>query len=393
MKILLIISGSVAAYKSLELIRRGREAGHDFTTILTSGGAQFVTAMSAAALSENPCYTDLFSLKDESEMGHIRLSRECDLVMVAPASADLLAKMASGRADDLASSVLLATDKPVVIVPAMNTKMWEHAATRRNLQQLMADGIQMIQPNAGVLACGEQGAGRMADTPEILAFLDTYKPAHLPLIGKTALITAGPTQEAIDPVRYLTNHSSGKQGYAIARALAAAGADVTLVSGPTSLACPAGVERVQVTTAEQMQTACEAALPTDIAVCTAAVADWKIDRSSAQKLKKAEDGTPELRLIENPDILYMIAHHSHRPELVVGFAAETEQLEAYATDKRERKGCDWIVGNDVSHGGVFGADSNRITLFTQGGAEALEPMSKHAIGELLAARIAAYLQT
>ncbi len=386
MKILLIISGSIAAYKSLELIRRGREAGHEFTCILTAGGQQFITPMAAAALSEAPCYTDLFSLKDETEMGHIRLSRECDAVLVAPASADLLAKLAQGRADDLASTVLLATDKPVMIAPAMNPKMWEHPATQRNIGQLMTDGAQLIQPDAGLMACGEEGAGRMAEPATILKALETVSRPNLPLSGLQALVTAGPTREAIDPVRYITNHSSGKQGYAIAAALAQAGASVTLVSGPTNLPCPGGVERINVTTAEEMQKACEAQLPADIAICTAAVADWKIDRFSATKLKKADMQMPEIRLIENPDILYMIAHHAKRPRLVIGFAAETEQLEVYAQGKRERKGCDWIIGNDVSEG-IFGADDNRITLFDEQGAEAFAPMSKHAVGTLLAERI------
>lgn len=389
MNILLIISGSVAAYKSLELIRRGREAGHRFTCILTGGGQQFITPLAVASLSGEPCYTDLFSLKDEAEMGHIRLSRESDVILVAPASADLLAKMAQGRTDDLASAVLLATDKPVIAAPAMNPKMWEHPATQRNVLQLMQDGVHMLQPTAGDMACGEHGAGRMAEPAEILTFLGDFKPPHLPLLGKRALVTAGPTREAIDPVRYLTNHSSGKQGYAVAGALAAAGAQVTLVSGPTGLTCPAGCERIDVTTAEEMLSACERAMPADIAVCTAAVADWRPDSVSAQKLKKSEGDLPTLRFIENPDILHHIAHHPQRPKLVIGFAAETEQLEAFAQGKRERKGCDWIVGNDVS-GGVFGADSNRITLFTQDGAEPFAPMHKRAIGDLLAQRIALF---
>lgn len=392
MKILLIISGSIAAYKGLELIRRGRERGHSFTTILTAGGAQFITPLAAASLSGNPCYTDLFSLKDETEMGHIRLSRESDLVLIVPASADLLAKMAQGRCDDLASTVLLATDKPVMVAPGMNHKMWEHPATQRNLQQLMQDGVQMIQPNAGLLACGEVGTGRMAEVETILDVIDAQQPTARALAGLRALVTAGPTREAIDPVRYISNHSSGKQGYAVAAALAQAGARVTLISGPTALDCPIGVERINVQSAEDMYKAAESALPADIAVCTAAVADWKIDQISAQKMKKADMNMPELRLIENPDILHMVTHHAQRPRLVIGFAAETEKLEAYARDKLTRKGCDWLVANDVSNE-VFGADSNEITLFTQDGSEAFARMSKTAIAQMLVDKIATLFQS
>lgn len=391
MNILLIISGSIAAYKSLELIRRGREAGHHFTCVLTAGGAQFITPLACASLSERHCYTDLFSLKDETEMGHIRLSREADCILVAPASADFLARMASGRADDLASSIVLATDKPVWIAPAMNARMWEHPATQRNLQQLRQDGVRLIEPASGVLACGEVGAGKMAEPATILEALSDPPNRHLSLAGYRALVTAGPTREAIDPVRFLSNYSSGKQGYAIASALARAGAEVTLVSGPTALPCPPGVQRIDVETAEAMQQACESTLPADIAICTAAVADWKVDRVSAQKLKKQEDKMPELRLIENPDILHMIAHHPRRPRLVIGFAAETQRLEEHATQKRDRKGCDWILGNDISEG-AFGSDDNQVTLFTQDGSEAFDRMSKHAIGELLVARICQFLQ-
>lgn len=390
MNILLIITGSIAAYKSLELIRRGQELGHRFTCILTAGGQQFITPLSCAALSGNACYSDLFSLKDESEMGHIRLAREHDAILIAPASADFLAKMAHGRSDDLASAVVLAAQVPVLVAPAMNPAMWDHPATQRNVQQLRSDGVQLVSPASGLMACGEEGAGRMAEVADILAALQNIQSPALPLLGKRALVTAGATREAIDPVRYLSNYSSGKQGYAIAAALAEAGADVTLISGATALACPAGVVRVNIETAEQMLAACEAALPADVAICAAAVADWRIDRVSAQKLKKLGDSTPTLQLIENPDILHAIAHHAQRPALVIGFAAETEQLEAHASAKRDRKGCDWMVANDVSRG-VFGADTNQITLFSQDGSEAFEPMSKRAISELLAQRIALHL--
>ncbi len=385
-KILLIISGSIAAYKGLELIRRGGERGYEFTTILTAGGAQFITPLSAASLSGNPCYTDLFSLKDETEMGHIRLSRESDAILIVPASADLLAKMVHGRCDDLASTVLLATDTPVIAAPGMNHKMWENPATQRNIDQLIKDGVRMIQPRAGDLACGESGTGRMAEPNEILDYLDKFFSEGTPLAGKRAIVTAGPTREAIDPVRYLSNYSSGKQGYAIAEALAAAGATVTLVSGPTHLEVPQGVKRIDITSAEELLKACDAALPADIFIATAAVADWKPAKHSDRKIKKQHPLEPmEFTLIANPDILAHVAglEDGRRPKLVIGFAAETEQLEAYAKDKRARKGCDWILANDVSDGKTFGADDNKITLITEGGVTPWEKMSKRAVGKKL----------
>lgn len=387
-RILLIISGSIAAYKALELIRRGRERGYDFTTILTAGGTQFITPLSCASLSENECYTDLFSLKDETEMGHIRLSRECDLLLVAPASADLLAKMNSGQCDDLASTILLATDKPVMAAPAMNHKMWENPSTQRNVQQLIEDGIDIIQPDSGELACGEHGAGRMAEVSDILDHLDEHFSNNKPLSGLSALVTAGPTHEPIDPVRFIANRSSGKQGYAIADALAKAGANVTLISGPTSLDTPDNVTRVDVQTAEEMMKAAGDALPADIAICTAAVADWKVDMVSASKLKKRDmNDSPSIKLIENPDILHCISTSNNRPKLVVGFAAETDEMEANAKEKILGKNCDWIIANDVNNGKVFGEDDNSITIITRDGVQSMPTMSKQAVASTIVERI------
>ena len=370
--ILLIISGSIAAYKSLDLIRRLREQQITVRCIITKGGEQFVTPLSVAALSENQAYTDLFSLKDEVEMGHIRLSREADLVVVAPASADLIAKMANGLADDLASATLLASNKTVLVAPAMNTQMWNHPATQRNIKQIQSDGAIIIDPAEGMLACGETGAGRMADVDAIAKII--FKQLNKnPKIEKTfkALVTSGPTHEAIDPVRYIGNRSSGKQGHAIAVALAQLGADVTLITGPTQLADPKGIKVVHITSADEMLKACDAALPVQVAVCAAAIGDWRASQPSARKLKKTQGhALHELQLIENPDILAHIAQHKTlRPALVVGFAAETEDTVANAIAKRKRKGCDWILANDVSDDKGFNADDNQVTLISAQGAE------------------------
>lgn len=395
-RILLIISGGIAAYKSLDLIRRLRDRGSAVRCILTKGGAQFVTPLAVAALSEDKVYQDLFSLTDEAEMGHIRLSREADLVLVAPATADLMARMAAGMADDLAATALLATDKPVLMAPAMNTFMWAHAATQANLRTLMARGIRMIGPNSGDLACGETGAGRMAEVPEIIAAVEDHfakAAAPKPLAGRRALVTSGPTHEPIDPVRYIANRSSGKQGHAIAQALADLGADVTLVSGPVALADPKGVRVVKVETARDMLNACLAALPAEIAVCAAAVADWRVD-AAEQKIKKTTGGAaPTLTFTENPDILATLsAAGPNRPSLVVGFAAETENLREHASAKRARKGCDWIVANDVSPAtGTFGGDRNTFHLITADGIENWPTLDKSEAAARLAERIATAL--
>jgi len=388
-RILLIIGGGIAAYKSLELIRLLRKSGIEVRVILTSAGAEFVTPLSLSALSENPVHTDLFSLTDEAEMGHIQLSRAADLVVVAPATADLMAKAANGLANDLASTVLLATDKPVLMAPAMNVRMWEHAATQRNLATLKADGVHMVGPNAGDMACGEYGAGRMAEPAEIhAAILDLLFPSAKPLAGRHALVTAGPTAEPIDPVRYLTNRSSGKQGFAIAAALAKLGARVTLVSGPVALATPVGVDRVDVETAVEMLAACQGALPADIAVCVAAVADWRPAEVSGQKTKKVPGGgPPALTLTENPDILATLSRGENRPALVIGFAAETDQVEDHARAKLARKGCDWIIANDVSIAGTMGGDDNAVSIVTKDGIERWERLAKSQVADQLAARM------
>ena len=390
-RILLIVAGGIAAYKVLELIRRLRERGVSVRSVLTRGGAEFVTALSLQALSENKVYTDLFSLTDESEMGHIRLSREADLVVVAPASADILAKMAAGLADDLATTALLATDKPVMVAPAMNTQMRAHAATQANIATLKSRGILTIGPNAGDLACGEVGAGRMSEPHEILAAIEAFfaSPAQQPLAGFKALVTSGPTHEAIDPVRYIANRSSGKQGHAIAAALARLGASTTLISGPTRLSNPPGVSLVAVESAREMLTACQAALPADVAVCAAAVADWRVASPANGKLKKKGGKPPALELVENPDILAALsAAGNARPRLVVGFAAETDQVVENAKAKLKRKGCDWIVANDVSPAtGTFGGDGNTVHLVSQSGVEDWPPMSKDEVALRLARRI------
>jgi len=394
-RILLIIAGGIAAYKSLELIRRLRERGAAVRVVMTEAARQFVTPLSVASLSEDKVYGELWSLTDESEMGHIRLSREADLLVVAPATADLIARMAAGLADDLAATTLLASDKPVLIAPAMNAMMWAHPATQANLATLKARGVLQVGPGAGELACGEIGYGRMAEPAEILAaiarMLTPGGPLEKRLAGRRALVTSGPTREPIDPVRYLSNHSSGKQGHAIAAALAALGADTVLVSGPTQEPVPAGVRLVAVETARQMLEASEAALPVDVAVMAAAVSDWRVETEADQKLKKDGKGPPLLRLVENPDILASIAaRRNDRPALVIGFAAETENVVANALEKRRRKGCDWILANDVSPGtGTFGGDSNTIHLVDADGVENWPAMTKTEVAARLADRIAA----
>jgi phosphopantothenoylcysteine decarboxylase/phosphopantothenate--cysteine ligase len=395
-RVLLVIGGGIAAYKSLELIRRLRERGCATRCVLTAGGARFVTPLSLAALSEDKVYEDLFSLTDEAEMGHIRLSREADLLVVAPATADLIARMAAGIADDLATTVLLATDKPVLIAPAMNVRMWEHAATRRNVAQLEADGIARIGPEVGPMACGEFGPGRLAEPADIVAVIERLFTAHGSLRGVRALVTSGPTYEPVDPVRFIGNRSSGKQGHAIAAACARRGAAVTLVAGPTHEPDPPGVRVVRVETAAEMLRACEVALPADVAVCAAAVSDWRVAEPAGQKLKKvAGESPPSLALVQTVDVLASLAARaSDRPRLVIGFAAETERLIEHAIEKLEHKRCDWILANDVApERGIFGGDSNAVELVRRGqdGAPAVEhwPLaSKAAIAERLAERIA-----
>ena len=394
-RVLLIVGGGVAAFKALELARLLRKRGVAVRPLLTRAGSQFVTPLSLSALCEDKVYQDLFSLTDEAEMGHIELSRSADLLVVVPATADLMAKAAAGLADDLASTTLLATDKPVLMAPAMNVRMWSHPATLRNLARLKADGVRFVGPTEGAMACGEFGEGRLAE-PEAIADAvmdllgERASPQLRPLEGRRVLVTAGPTREAIDPVRYLTNHSSGKQGYAIAEALARLGAEVTLVSGPTALYPPSGVRRVDVESARDMQAACEAALPVDAAVLVAAVADWRPEHAAERKLKKAQAAAPEpIRLVENPDILASLSVPGpRRPRLVVGFAAETQEVEANARAKLERKGCDWLVANDVSRPGVFGGEDNAVMLVSRQGVEAWPPATKSAIAERLAARVA-----
>jgi phosphopantothenoylcysteine decarboxylase/phosphopantothenate--cysteine ligase len=388
-RILLIVGGGIAAYKSLELTRLLRKAGVGVRPILTKAGAEFVTPLSLSALAEDKVYSDLFSLTDEAEMGHIELSRSADLVVVAPATADLMAKAAQGLAGDLASTTLLATDKPVLMAPAMNVRMWLHTATQRNLSVLKADGVSFVGPDEGAMACGEFGPGRMAEPPAIFeAIMAALGPGGRPLAGKRAIVTAGPTVEAIDPVRVLTNRSSGKQGYAIAGALAALGAEVTLVSGPTALAAPVGVTRVEVESAREMLAACEAALPADLAVCVAAVADWRPAEADGRKIKKDGKAAAPIALVENPDILATLSKGSRRPRLVIGFAAETHDLEPHAQAKLAKKGCDWIVANDVSVAGTMGGDDNAVALVTEGGIERWERMAKGAVARRLAERIA-----
>jgi phosphopantothenoylcysteine decarboxylase/phosphopantothenate--cysteine ligase len=388
-RILLIIGGGISAFKSLDLIRRLRERGADVTPVLTGAGTEFVTPLSVAALSGSKVYTDLFDLTDEAEMGHIQLSRSADLIVVAPATADLMAKMAQGLANDLASTLLLATDTPVLVVPAMNVRMWEHPATQRNIATLKDDGVTFMGPNDGDMACGEFGPGRMSEPLEIVAAVEV-KLANGPLKGKRVLITSGPTHEPIDPVRYIANRSSGAQGTALGNALAALGADVVFVTGPADVAPPSGVEVIAVQTAQQMLEAVQAALPADVAIFAAAVADWRVEGASDRKLKKSKDGLPVLKFAENPDILAHVAQlKTGRPSLVIGFAAETNDVEANATAKRKRKGCDWIVANDVSpETGIMGGSENDVSIISDAGVEEWPRMSKDNVSRKLAQRIA-----
>ncbi len=384
-RILLIVGGGIAAYKACELVRLIRKAGGSVRCVLTAGGAQFVTPMTLAALSEQPVHTSLWDLKDEVEMGHIQLSRDADLVVICPATADLMAKMAAGIADDLATTLLLATDKPVLAAPAMNVRMWQHEATRRNVARLRSDGVTVLEPDEGEMACGEYGPGRLPEPERILAAIRSHFASVGPLAGRHVIVTAGPTQEPIDPVRVIANRSSGKQGFAIAEALGALGATVTLVAGPVALSTPAGIERVDVETAREMEAAVEAALPADAAILVAAVADWRVEPSPS-KLKKAA-GAPKLDWLPNPDILASLARSRRRPRLLVGFAAETEDVVNVAQAKRASKGCDWIVANDVS-GNVMGSDRNRVHLITAAGTESWEEGEKKEVARRLAERIA-----
>ncbi len=400
-RILLIVGGGIAAYKACELVRLIRKGGGAVSCVLTEGGSHFVTGMTLAALSENPVHTSLWDLKNEAEMGHIQLSRQADLVVVCPATADLLARMAAGMADDLATTLLLATDKPVLAVPAMNVRMWQHAATQRNVASLRDSGVVVMEPDEGAMACGEFGPGRLPD-PEVIwaeiqrqtgadvlaGQVDFAAPAHRPLHGRHVLITAGPTHEPIDPVRYIANRSSGKQGFAIAAAAAAAGARVTLVAGPVALPTPLGVTRIDVETAREMAAVVDAALPADVAVMVAAVADWRAADAAPQKLKKDGSGqVPPLQLAENPDILASVAQSDRRPGLLIGFAAETETVVEHATAKRARKGADWIIANDVS-GDVMGGAVNAVHIVTATGVESLPEMPKQDVARALVERIA-----
>ena len=389
-RILLIIGGGIAAYKALELIRLLRKDGAAVTPVLTKAGAEFVTPLSVSALAGEKVYTDLFDLTDEAEMGHIQLSRVADLLVVAPATADLMAKMAQGRADDLASTLLLATDTPVLVAPAMNVRMWDHPATRRNVATLRADGVRFVGPDEGEMACGEYGPGRLAEPAAILGAIAAALTAG-PLAGKHVVVTSGPTHEPIDPVRYIANRSSGAQGTAIAAALRDLGARVTFVTGPAAVPAPEGVQVVRVETARQMLEAVEAALPAEAAVMAAAVADWRVANESASKIKKvAGAAVPVLEFAENPDILKSVAQSlDRRPRLVVGFAAETDDVLAHAQAKRARKGCDWIVANDVSPGtGIMGGAENAVTIISAAGAEEWPRLPKDEVARRLAARIA-----
>ena len=394
-RILLIVAGGIAAYKCLELIRRLGDQGASVRCVLTRAGAEFVTPLSLAALSGEKVYDDLFSLTDEHEMGHIRLSREADLVIVAPATADIMAKMAHGLASDLATTLLLATDKDVMIAPAMNVRMWEHAATTDNLTRLRARGVRVIEPGEGPMACGEFGPGRMAEPAEIIAAAAAYFGGAARLAGRSALVTSGPTYEAIDPVRYIANRSSGKQGHAIAAALARAGAATRLVTGPTHEPDPAGVEIVRIESAREMLEACRGALPSDIAVFAAAVGDWRPARASKRKMKKSGGEPPEIALTETPDVLATIAASGNaRPALVIGFAAETENIVENARKKQKSKGCDWVLANDVSPGtGTFGGEANTIHLVSADGAENWPRLSKDEVASRLVSRIADWFDT
>jgi phosphopantothenoylcysteine decarboxylase/phosphopantothenate--cysteine ligase len=389
-KVLLVIGGGIAAYKCLDLIRRLAERGATVTPVLTRAATEFVTPLSVAALAGQKVYTDLFDLTDEAEMGHIQLSRAADLLVVAPATADLLAKMATGQANDLATTLLLATDKPVLVAPAMNVRMWEHPATQRNIATLKADGVRFVGPNDGNMACGEFGPGRMSEPLEIVSAICAALTAG-PLSGKHVLVTSGPTHEPIDPVRYIANRSSGTQGTAIADALAALGASVTFITGPADAERPSGVNVIEVQTAQQLLEAVQSALPADAAVFAAAVADWRVANATSSKIKKDGSGNmPLLNFAENPDVLRTVSQMAEgRPQLVVGFAAETDDVLANATAKRERKGCDWIVANDVSpETGIMGGAENSVTLISDAGAETWERMSKVDVARKLANRIA-----
>lgn len=395
--VLLVISGSIAAYKAPELIRLLQAEGMRVRCVLSKGGSQFVTPLTLQALTGETVAQDLFSLTEEQEMGHIALSRWADLVLVCPASANLLARMAGGLAEDLASTLLLATDAPVMVAPAMNVRMWEHAATRQNMAVLAERGVEILPPDTGAMACGEFGAGRLpspaAIRDAVLAFFLRRERKSGPLAGLRALVTAGPTHEPLDPVRYLANRSSGRQGYAIAQALAEQGADVTLVSGPVTLAAPVGVRLVRCETAQEMQAHVMQAMPCDVAICTAAVADWRPETEASQKIKKTGDmRPPALTLVPNPDILAQLcALGTGRPGLVIGFAAETETVQAHAQAKRARKGCDWLVANDVSpQTGIMGGDENEIMLITADGVETWPRMSKHDVAKKLAGRVAGW---
>ncbi|MBI1985524.1 MAG: bifunctional phosphopantothenoylcysteine decarboxylase/phosphopantothenate--cysteine ligase CoaBC [Rhodospirillales bacterium] len=407
-RVLLVVSGGIAAYKTPELVRRLKEKGARVRCVLTAGGAEFVTPLALAAVSEDKVYDKLFSLTDESEMGHIRLSREADVVLVAPATAHILAKMAAGLADDLATTALLATDKPILAAPAMNVRMWDNPATQYNIKTLAERGVGFIGPEEGDMACGEWGMGRMAEPDAIVAAVDEFfrqgraqgavrsaaAGRSLPLSGTRALVTSGPTYEAIDPVRYIANRSSGKQGHAIAGALARLGSQTTLVSGPSHQPDPPGVEVVRVESARDMLKACKGALPVDVAVCAAAVADWRAETVAKEKIKKSGKArTPQLKLVENPDVLAALSAPGNlRPRLVIGFAAETERVVANAVAKRAAKGCDWMVANDVSpETGVLAGDSNTVHLVTADGVEDWPRLSKTAVAERLAARVAAAL--
>lgn len=392
-RILLVIGGGIAAYKSLDLIRRLQDRGAKVRAVLTKAGTQFVTPLSVGSLTGDKVFQELFSLTDENEMGHIELSRDADLLVVAPATADLMAKMANGHANDLASTALLATDKKVLIAPAMNVRMWLHPATQRNLATLRGDGVAVVGPNEGGMACGEFGPGRMSEVPEIIAAIEqlmTEPAVGRPLAGHHVVVTSGPTREAIDPVRYISNHSSGKQGHAIARAAAEAGAAVTLVTGPVALPDPLGVKTVHVESARDMMAAVEAALPASIAIFAAAVADWRVADIAGGKIKKGPGGPPALAFVENPDILATIAKRAtDRPRLVVGFAAETENVIDNARAKLARKGCDLIVANDVATGtGTFGGDANTVHLVTPNGVETWERQPKDAVARALVAHLA-----
>ncbi len=377
-KVLLVIGGGIAAYKSLELIRRLKDLGAQVIPVLTAAGSEFVTPLSVSALAGEKLHQDLFDLDSEAEIGHIQLSRACDIIVVAPATADLMAKMAAGLSNDLASTLLLATDKPVLIAPSMNVRMWEHSATQRNFDQLKSDGISIVGPNEGTMACGEYGFGRMAEPIEIVEHIQSILQDG-PLKGKHIIVTSGPTHEPIDPVRYIANRSSGKQGTAIARALLARGASVTFITGPADTPPPMGAEIVQIETAREMLAAVNGAGNCDVAIFAAAVADWHVASAVAQKIKKKAKGdVPELILQENPDILKAVAHRkTNRPELVIGFAAETDNVIENAIAKRERKGCDWILANDVSpKTGIMGGDQNAVTLISKDGVEAWPKMTK-----------------